>query len=138
MNHRRLLLVIDDEEIVREAIEDILESVNIAVISAADGYEGISLFKQHQSEIKGILLDMKMPGLSGSETLKQLRTIDPNITVILSSGYSEEETRRSLANQMPIRFLPKPYNFDTLVENVKKVMDEDEDESTEVQAAREL
>ena len=65
---------------------------------------------------------MKMPGLGGIETLHQLREIDPDITVILSSGYSEEEARRSVTDQMPTTFLPKPYTFETLVSKVKEIM----------------
>ena len=122
MGSKQILLVIDDEEIVREAVEDILDSVGIEVLSAGSGTEGIAVFQEHQDKIGGILLDMKMPGLSGAETLRQLRAIDPQITVILSSGYSEEETRRSIADQMPTGFLPKPYNFDTLVSKVEEIL----------------
>jgi DNA-binding NtrC family response regulator len=122
MMQKDLFLVIDDEEIVREAIEDILDSVGIKTLLAANGQQGIEVFKQHQERIQGILLDMKMPGLSGADTLKQLRTIDPAARVILSSGYSEEETRRSIIDESSVSFLPKPYNFDTLINKVREIM----------------
>lgn len=124
MAQKDLFLVIDDEDIVREAIEDILDSVNINTLLAANGQEGIDLFIQHQERIQGILLDMKMPGLSGADTLNRLREIDPHIPIILSSGYSEEETRRSIIDQASVGFLPKPYNFDTLINKVQEIINQ--------------
>lgn len=112
------ILVIDDEAIVREAVTDILESIDINVLSAADGYAGLALFQTHHQAIHGILLDMKMPGLSGPETLRQLRRINAHVPIILSSGYSEEETKKAIADQEPAIFLPKPYNFDELIATV--------------------
>lgn len=116
------LLVIDDEAVVREAVEDILESIDISVIAAANGREGVALFQSHHDQIDGILLDMKMPGLSGSETLRQLRQINPHVPVILSSGYSEEDTKKAIADQEPACFLPKPYNFEDLIKAVENLL----------------
>lgn len=116
------VLVIDDEAVVREAVEDILESIDITVTAAANGQEGLALFQQQHDQIDGILLDMKMPGLSGPETLRQLRQINPHVPVILSSGYSEEETKEAIADQAPAHFLPKPYNFEDLINAVERLL----------------
>lgn len=122
MKIQKHVLVIDDEAVVREAVEDILESIDIVVLSASDGREGISLFQENSAKIEGVLLDMKMPGLSGPDTLRELRQIDPHVPVILSSGYSEDETKRAIADQGPAIFLPKPYNFDELINKVEELL----------------
>jgi DNA-binding response OmpR family regulator len=122
MSTAKHILIIDDEAVVREAVEDILESVDIHVFSAGDGYEGVTVFTANKDSINGVLLDMKMPGLSGPDTLRELRQIDPHIPVILSSGYSEDETKRAIADQGPAIFLPKPYNFDELIAKVEELL----------------
>lgn len=118
----KLLLVIDDEEIVREAVQDILETIEVPVLMATNGREGIELYRTRQTQIQAILLDMKMPGLSGADTLRELRQINPAVPVILSSGYAEEETRRSVDENEATSFLPKPYNFNTLINKVLEVI----------------
>ena len=129
MSTQKHVLVIDDEVVVREAVEDILESIDIVVISAGDGREGIALFQAHRDKISGILLDMKMPSLSGPDTLRELRQLDPHIPVILSSGYSEDETKKAIADQGPAIFLPKPYNFEELIAKVEELLRLDDDET---------
>lgn len=129
MSTQKHVLVIDDEVVVREAVEDILESIDIVVISAGDGREGLALFQAHRDKISGILLDMKMPGLSGPDTLRELRQLDPHIPVILSSGYSEDETKKAIADQGPAIFLPKPYNFEELIAKIEELLRLGDDET---------
>jgi DNA-binding NtrC family response regulator len=62
---------------------------------------------------------MKMPGLNGTQTLHALRQINPHIPVILSSGYSEIETKEAFPGQNNLIFLPKPYNLDELISKVE-------------------
>jgi CheY-like chemotaxis protein len=93
---QQLILVIDDEQAVREAVKDILEFEGIEVITAVDGESGIALYKARQAEITLVLLDLSMPGLNGAETFQQIRQINPNASVLLSSGYDEVEATRYL------------------------------------------
>jgi two-component system, cell cycle sensor histidine kinase and response regulator CckA len=116
------ILVIDDEEIVREAVQDILETIGVQVIEASNGRDGIEQYRQEQERIGAILLDMKMPGLSGVETLRQLRQINPTVPIILSSGYAEEEMRRNIESDGATHFLPKPYNFEMLIAKIKQAL----------------
>lgn len=120
----KTILVIDDEEIVREAVQDILDTIGVQVLEAANGRTGIEVYRQNHDRIDAILLDMKMPGLSGAETLRQLREVDAAVPVILSSGYAEEETRRNIDDHKATTFLPKPYNFETLIEKVQQALGE--------------
>ena len=95
----------------------------IQTLCAADGHAGIELFKAERSAIRAILLDMLMPVMSGTETLRQIRELDPHIPVILSSGYNERETRSQLGNHQDVIFLQKPYPIDTLIGKVRQAIE---------------
>jgi len=109
------VLVIDDEEPVRAAVHDILAMEGMTVLQACDGREGVETFAAHRQEIDIVLLDMQMPVMSGEETFYALRAIDPQIKIVLSSGYNESESTKNLAGQSLAGFLQKPYDVDTLV-----------------------
>lgn len=115
-----LVLVIDDETAVYEAIHDMLSLEGIRTLSAANGQQGLTLYRQHQTDISLILLDLSMPGWSGNRTLQELRQINPAVPIILSSGYSENEAREQFADLGPTGFLPKPYATEDLVHIVKQ------------------
>ncbi|NKQ36927.1 MAG: response regulator [Chloroflexi bacterium] len=119
-NPRKIVLVIDDEEPVREVVSDILGMEGVDVLQAADGQEGIGVYQSHMAEIDLVLLDLSMPGLSGEDTLKELHQIDPQVRVLLSSGYSESEVTYGLEQSGLVGFLQKPYRMDTLLEEVSR------------------
>ncbi len=116
----RLILVIDDEEPVRDAVTDILELEGLAVITAPDGQTGIDLFRAQQNDVGLILLDLSMPGLNGEETFYELRQIDPQVQIVLSSGYSHDEVAPRFAGQARVSFIQKPYDAATLVKEIKR------------------
>jgi CheY-like chemotaxis protein len=113
-----LILVIDDEEPVREAVTDILALQGLEVTSAANGQAGIDLYQQHKADILLVLLDLSMPGMSGEETFRHLRHLNPHITVILSSGYNEVEATSHFVGKGLAGFIQKPYNMATLTNKV--------------------
>ncbi len=119
-NPRKIVLVIDDEEPVREAVSDILGMEGVDVLQAADGQTGIGVYQAHMAEIDLVLLDLSMPGLSGEDTLKELHQIDPQVRILLSSGYSESEVTYGLEQSGLVGFLQKPYRMDTLLEEVSR------------------
>lgn len=110
MAQKQFVLVIDDEEAVREAVTDILDLESLPVLTASDGETGVALFAQRHAEISLVILDLSMPGLSGQETLSQLKEIDSEVQVLLSSGYTKEEVTGLLNNLSVAGFLQKPYN----------------------------
>lgn len=117
-NKNHLILLIDDEYHVREAVTDILEMEDIKVLSAANGQTGIDLYLKRKDEIDLILLDLSMPGLSGHETFVKLRKIDETVKVILSSGFSKEEVHQQFAGEDVADFLSKPYHITTLIDKI--------------------
>ena len=115
---RTSILVIDDEEPVREAVTDILEMEGLNVLTAANGQIGVELFRERAARIGLVLLDLSMPGMSGEETFVQLRQIDPNVRVILSSGYNQIEATQRFIGLGLAGFIQKPYDAETLIESI--------------------
>ncbi len=118
----KVVLLIDDEQPVREAVKDILELIDVDVITAVNGRDGIALYTQQQKEINLILLDLSMPGMNGAETLRALRQIDPHIPILLSSGYSKTEIVSRFIDTNLTDFLQKPYSLDALIDTVQKYL----------------
>ena len=112
------VLVIDDEKSVREVVRDILEMNHLQIFVAQNGQVGVEMFTAHRAEINVVLLDMQMPVMNGAETFQALRTIDPTVKIILSSGYNENEATQRFVGQDLAAFLQKPYDLDELVAKV--------------------
>ena len=115
------LLIIDYETPVREAVVDIMELIEIEVLEASNGVEGIHLYKLYKEEIGAVLLDMQMPLMNGIDTFRELYQFDPKIRVIISSGYSETETMKNFITDDLVLFLQKPYMVDTLLTKVEQL-----------------
>lgn len=116
------VLVVENEPFIREAIEDILGSVGIEVFSAENGLEGIAAYQSNKDAVKLVILDWRMPGLSGVDVLQKLRIIDPLLKVIIASGYGEEEVRQQLKGQTITAFLRKPYRVNDLLQVVQTTL----------------
>ncbi|NKQ34281.1 MAG: tetratricopeptide repeat protein [Chloroflexi bacterium] len=118
----KIILVIDDEETVCEAVCDILELDDIEAITASDGAKGLALFQARQADIGAVILDLTMPGMSGEETFQALREMDTAVPIILSSGFNEDEITHRFPQHKPNAFLHKPYRAEQLLEIVKSVL----------------
>lgn len=117
--HMGKVLVIDDEQVVRETVCDILDLHDIEVLTAADGASGLQLAEQQGAQVALVLLDLSMPGMSGEETLTRLRELDPKLPVLLSSGYSADEAAERFSASGANGFLKKPYSARALVDAVR-------------------
>jgi len=113
-----LILIIDDEETIRELACMILEEMGFEVMTAVDGRDGVEQFRQQQHRITGVLLDMTMPHMNGEECYSALRNINPDIRVILSSGYSAEDATARFKGKALAGFIQKPYLIDHFQEVV--------------------
>lgn len=112
------VMVVENEVFVLEALEDILDSAGLVSIGARSGKDGVMIFQNHHQEIDLVILDLHLPGMNGAEVLKSLRTIKPDVKVIISSGYEERDIIRQLGDQPSITILKKPYNARTLLDRV--------------------
>lgn len=118
----RLVLVIDDEEAVREAVADILQFEGVKVITAVDGENGLNAFNTYKDDVDLILLDLSMPGMSGAEAYQEIKKIDPDVKIIISSGYDEVDAEKSFFSQGETGFLRKPYKMNHLVTKVREYL----------------
>ncbi len=116
-----VVLVVDDEPIVRKVSQRILERTGYKVLLAANGHEALRLVAERGDEIAVVLLDLTMPELSGEETFEMLRERSPKLPVVITSGYSKE-TSAHLAARGLAGFLEKPYSAVELVEIIQRVV----------------
>jgi PAS domain S-box-containing protein len=119
------ILVIDDEQIVRHTAKTMLESYGYSVLVAENGREGVDLFRLVHEKVALVILDMSMPVMSGEETLRNLRLIDSETPVILSSGFNEVEAIRRFTGKGLAGFIQKPYSALDLARRVKTTLDGD-------------
>jgi CheY-like chemotaxis protein len=113
------VLVIDDEETVREVANRALRHYGYDVLLAENGQRGIEVFQAHP-EVVAIVLDMAMPVMSGDKAAPHLRKMNPAVPIILSSGYSETDARRRFEAVGATLFLQKPYSIAALIDAVSR------------------
>lgn len=117
------ILVIDDEEMVRNLAVEILAGAGYAAIPAKDGPEGLAIYRSRRDEIRLCVVDMMMPAMNGEEVFRELRSLTPDVKVILTSGYNEVEATRSLVSKGLAGFIQKPYTPKQLTAKVRAALD---------------
>ena len=121
-NSETTILIIDDEEIVRYVASDMLVMMGYKTITAAEGQEGARIYSERRDEIDVVLLDMIMPKMSGLETFRELRKIDPEARVIIASGYEEDERSQTIMNEGAAAYLRKPYLMGGLMSVIEQAL----------------
>ncbi|MBN1674308.1 MAG: response regulator, partial [Kiritimatiellae bacterium] len=116
------VLVVDDEETVLQLASHMLRASGLDALTAQSGHEAIETFKNRPERIQLVLLDMSMPGMDGDQVLRELRTIRPDIRVLLSSGYEESRVLRQFQTEKPNGFLQKPYDPHALIAKVAQLL----------------
>jgi len=118
------ILVIDDEDMVCELVADALHLMGFQALTASDGEEGVHLFREHVAEISCVILDLTMPRQDGVSTYQALRSIRPDVPIILTSGYSLQGVLQRFEGQRPDGFLHKPYPLEELRRVVESVLEQ--------------
>lgn len=116
------VLVVEDNPMVRRLAVRVLGQMGFRVVEAADGMEAVEVFEEHRDRIRVVLCDVTMPRMGGWDTLAALRRIDPDVPVILTSGYDEESTTPVDRSDRPDAFLGKPWQLKQLREVLAKVV----------------
>jgi PAS domain S-box-containing protein len=117
------VLVVDDEPALRKLAQVILEQRGYSVLVAADGQEGVDLFRANAGKIVAVLLDMTMPVMSGKEAFRQIREIQPDVPIVISTGYSELVAIEQFGTGTAIDFVQKPYTVAKLGEKIKAAIE---------------
>jgi DNA-binding response OmpR family regulator len=116
------ILVVDDEPVVRQIVKVALERSGRKVLMAHTGEAAVAEMSAHADQIGLVLLDWKMPGMDGAETLARLLRIKPSLKVILSSGFSQAEAEESFRYSSIVDYLQKPYRMSELARVVEKAL----------------
>lgn len=115
-------LIADDEEAVRSVGKYMLKKLGYEVLTADDGREAIEVFKAHIDEIVGVLLDLTMPHKDGTEVFREIKKLNPDVKVLLSSGYNEQDATQLFVGKGLAGFIQKPYVGADLLKIIKKIM----------------
>ncbi|OQX61421.1 MAG: hypothetical protein B5M56_09075, partial [Desulfococcus sp. 4484_241] len=116
------ILVVDDEQMVANACGRLLKKLGYDVIIANSGPEAVEIYKNQGSRIDMVLLDMLMPGMDGGETYDSLRQSDPEVKVLLSSGFSLNRQAKEILDRGCDGFIQKPYNIEEISQKVRKIL----------------
>jgi two-component system cell cycle sensor histidine kinase/response regulator CckA len=116
-----LIMVVDDEEVIRNMVKDFLSDKGYEIIIASNGPEALEKFRQNEGKVDLVLLDMVLPGKSGMEILEDLRQINPRVKAIMTSGYSRDITENNLDKDIT-SFMQKPFRIATLIQKIKELM----------------
>lgn len=123
LNGNETILIIDDETMIVEIGETLLTELGYTVLTANGGKAALKIYNSRQEQIDLVILDMIMPEMSGSETFAQLKTINPDVRVLLSSGYSINGQASNLLKQGCSGFIQKPFNLLELFKKVREVLE---------------
>jgi two-component system, cell cycle sensor histidine kinase and response regulator CckA len=117
------ILLIDDELVNLEVSGELLESLGYRVYMAGSGQEGLAIYEEKRGEIDLVILDMVMPGISGGETFDRLRESNPDIRVLLCSGYSINGQAQNIMDRGCNGFIQKPYKMNDLSQKIRELLD---------------
>jgi two-component system cell cycle sensor histidine kinase/response regulator CckA len=118
------ILLVDDEEIIRDVGEATLVRFGYTVLTAVDGDMAVELYRREQERIDLVILDLIMPKMSGKRCLEALIRINPKVKVVVASGFSKTDSRADVINAGAKGFIGKPYEVNKLLRAVREVLDE--------------
>jgi DNA-binding NtrC family response regulator len=120
---KKCVLIIDDEEILRDILCEVLHMMDFSTLTASCGNEGLEIFKEQKNDIELILLDLLMPGISGLEAYRHLLSIKPDVKIILMSGFPDKDALQ-IENCSPnCTFLKKPFSIQDINDKVNELLE---------------
>jgi CheY-like chemotaxis protein len=121
--NREYLLLIEDEAEVAELAAEMLAEEGYKVILAREGFEALKIYEQMGKQIGLVILDFFLPVMDGDAVFDELRALNPNVNVVLSSGFAEQSKIAAMLAQGLRGFIPKPYTREKLLEQVRSTLD---------------
>jgi len=118
------VLIVDDEKLNIAVTAEMLEALGYRVISAGSGQEAIYRYNEMKDDICLVILDLVMPGMGGGETFDTLKDINPDIKVLLTSGYSLDGQAKNIMSRGCSAFIQKPFSINNLSQKLRQVLDE--------------
>jgi two-component system cell cycle sensor histidine kinase/response regulator CckA len=120
------ILVVEDEELLLDLLKEMLEDEGYRVLTAADGPQAIDLYRAEKENVSLVLSDMGLPGMGGWEVLRQLKSINPSVKVILSSGFMDSKVRQDMVSAGAKDFIQKPYMPEKVIQKIRETIVGDE------------
>jgi CheY-like chemotaxis protein len=117
------VLLVDDEEMIRDVAASMLEKIGYRVIVSSSGEEAVDVVTGSGESIQIVVLDMIMPGMDGGETFDRIRALQPRIPVLLSSGYTIDGQATEILNRGCNGFIQKPFNLSELSTKIREILD---------------
>ena len=117
-----VILIVDDEKSILDVASEFLETLGYTVYTAENEHEAVSIYREKSAEIDLVILDMILRGMSGAQVLGDLREINPEVKVVLSSGYSLQGEVRKVMESGCLGFIQKPYNFTEMSDLLHKIL----------------
>ncbi len=116
------VLVIEDEELLLDLLKEMLEGEGYRVLTAADGPQAVELYRAEKDRISLVLSDMGLPSMGGWEVLNHLKSINPAVKVILSSGFMDTKVRQDMLSAGARDFIQKPYMPDKVIQKIRETI----------------
>lgn len=118
------ILIVEDEPVMMKFTQAALNQLGYTSLSAWDGLEGSKLFEEHHGEISAVILDLKMPKMGGRECFAEMQKVDPQVAVLICTGYGENEEVQDLISRGARGLLKKPFRVNDLSEHLKRILPE--------------
>jgi two-component system cell cycle sensor histidine kinase/response regulator CckA len=117
-----MVLLVDDEDAIRGVGRELLEAMGYKVLLAGDGREAVNLYKNKQDEIDVVLLDIVMPNMGGGETYDKLKEVNPDVKVLLFSGYTINGQAKEILERGCDGFIQKPFDAKDLSSKLREIL----------------
>jgi nitrogen-specific signal transduction histidine kinase/ActR/RegA family two-component response regulator len=121
---QKTILVVDDEAMVLDVCRDMLEKLGYAVLAVDSGEKAVDLVSRNEKKLDLVLLDIIMPGLSGGETFDRLKSVRPDLKILLASGYSLDTKAAAIMNRGCDGFIQKPYTLKNLTDKIQSILNQ--------------
>ena len=118
------ILIVDDQETVWDFLIEAVQNLGYSVLLAENGEDAVSIYRENPNEIDLVLLDMVMPKMGGHTTFYQLKNLDPDVKVLLSSGFVSAASVKDLQDNGAAGFLPKPHRIKDLALELRRIFDQ--------------
>ena len=118
----KTVLVVDDEQMIRDMASDMLSLLGFKVLLASSGVEGLDMFKLHKDQIDVVLLDLLMPEMNGMACFENLKQVDPEVKVIIATGIGEFEKKKELEEMGIKGYLGKPYRMENIAQKLIDIL----------------
>jgi len=122
VSEHETILIVDDEEIIRNSLRAILAELGYHVHVAGNGEEALNLYGEHAGEISLVILDAVMSGMPGMEVLRELKRINPLVKVMIASGFSSDSSDDSFREAGAVDYIPKPFTLEELNMRIRRIL----------------